>query len=130
MLQCQNPDQTAAFATGVLPYIYAFYRYTWSSAVLFCSLADQFPEPVRVEPIPFTPDLICHLRTHYAQSFRITLPTYVYRGCWHVVSRDFLVRYHHSLIIPYECRFSLTTELYDPKTFLTHAALLVQGSPH
>ena len=56
-------------------------------------------------------------------------PTY-YRGCWHVVSRDFLVRYHHSLIIPYECRFSLTTELYDPKTFLTHAALLVQGSPH
>ena len=67
MLQCQNPDQTAAFATGVLPYIYAFYRYTWSSAVLFCSLADQFPEQVRVEPIPFTPDLICHLRTLYAQ---------------------------------------------------------------
>ena len=27
-------------------------------------------------------------------------------------------------------RFSLTTELYDPKTFFTHAALLVQGSPH
>ena len=27
-------------------------------------------------------------------------------------------------------RSSLTTELYDPKTFLTHAALLVQGSPH
>ena len=77
VLQCQNPDQTAAFATGVLPYIYAFYRYTWSSAVLFCSLADQFPEPVRVEPIPFTPDLICHLRTLYAQSFRITLATYV-----------------------------------------------------
>ena len=77
MLQCQNPDQTAAFATGVLPYIYAFYRYTWSSAVLFCSLADQFPEPVRVEPIPFTPDLIRHLRTLYAQSFRITLATYV-----------------------------------------------------
>ena len=77
MLQCQNPDQTAAFATGVLPYIYAFYRYTWSSAVLFCSLADQFPEQVRVEPMPFTPDLICHLRTLYAQSFRITLATYV-----------------------------------------------------
>src|SRR3712207_7439331 len=24
-------DQAAAFATGVLPYIYAFHRYTWSS---------------------------------------------------------------------------------------------------
>ncbi len=76
MLQCQNPDQTAAFATGVLPYIYAFYRYTWSSAVLFCSLADQFPEPVRVEPYlysrldlppthplrPIIPDNARHLR--------------------------------------------------------------------
>ena len=56
-------------------------------------------------------------------------PTY-YRGCWHVVSRDFLVRYHHSLIIPYECRFSLTTELYDPKTFFLHAALLGQAFAH
>ena len=34
VLQCQNPDQTAAFATGVLPYIYAFHRYTWSSVDL------------------------------------------------------------------------------------------------
>ena len=27
-------------------------------------------------------------------------------------------------------RFSLRTEFYDPKTFLTHAALLRQGFPH
>ena len=56
-------------------------------------------------------------------------PTY-YRGCWHVVSRGFLVRYHHLDIISYIHRFSLTTELYDPKTFFTHAALLVQSSLH
>jgi hypothetical protein len=28
-------DQKAAFATGVLPDIYAFHRYTWNSAFLF-----------------------------------------------------------------------------------------------
>ena len=31
--------QQAAFATGVPPYIYAFYRYTWNSTCLFCTLA-------------------------------------------------------------------------------------------
>ena len=77
MLQCQNPDQTAAFATGVLPYIYAFYRYTWNSTTLSSTLACQYLWLYGVEPIPFTPDLICHLRTLYAQSFRITLATYV-----------------------------------------------------
>ena len=48
-------------------------------------------------------------------------PTY-YRGCWHVVSRGFLCRYRPSS--------SLLTELYNPKTFFTHAALLHQGFPH
>ena len=77
MPQRQSTGQAAAFATGVLPYIYAFYRYTWSSTALSCSLARQFPEPVPVEPVPFTPDLAGRLRTLYAQSFRITLATYV-----------------------------------------------------
>ena len=56
-------------------------------------------------------------------------PTY-YRGCWHVVSRGFLVRYRHeenSYSFPYS---SLTTEFYDPKTFFTHAALLGQTFVH
>jgi hypothetical protein len=48
-------------------------------------------------------------------------PTY-YRGCWHVVSRGFFVGYrHHS---------SPTKGLYDPKAFLTHAALLRQAFAH
>src|SRR5699024_8246675 len=35
--------QRAAFATGVLPYVYAFHRYTCSSTLLFCTQVFQFP---------------------------------------------------------------------------------------
>ena len=49
------------------------------------------------------------------------LPTY-YRGCWHVVSR--------SLFIKYRQFSSLIKEVYNPKTFILHAALLRQGCPH
>ena len=56
-------------------------------------------------------------------------PTY-YRGCWHVVSRGFLVGYRHYLISYYQIRSSPTTEFYDPKTFFTHAALLHQTCVH
>ena len=52
-------------------------------------------------------------------------PTY-YRGCWHVVSRDFLVDYRQIKASYYLYPSSPTTELYDPKTFFTHAALLHQ----
>ena len=56
-------------------------------------------------------------------------PTY-YRGCWHVVSRDLLVRYRHRMnSYSHSCSF-LTTEFYDPKTFFTHAALLHQTCVH
>ena len=48
-------------------------------------------------------------------------PTY-YRGCWHVVSRGFLLGYR--LIS------SPRTEVYNPKTFFPHAASLHQGFPH
>ncbi len=56
-------------------------------------------------------------------------PTY-YRGCWHVVSRGFLLRYRHSRGSYSPTRSSLATELYDPKTFITHAALLRQTFVH
>ena len=59
--------QIVAFATGVPPYIYAFYRYTWNSICLSCTPADQFPKLDGVEPHNFTPDLIRRLRTLYAQ---------------------------------------------------------------
>ena len=58
-------------------------------------------------------------------------PTY-YRGCWHVVSRDFLVDYRYRQQVnsySHLCS-SLTTEFYDPKTFFAHAALLHQTCVH
>ena len=53
-------------------------------------------------------------------------PTY-YRGCWHVVSRGFLLRYRH---LSFRSLSSLLIELYIPKYFFTHAASLHQGFPH
>ncbi len=54
-----------------------------------------------------------------------------YRGCWHGVSRCFLVRYRQAngLLLPLALRPS-PTGLYDPKAFITHAASLRQGFPH
>ena len=45
-----------------------------------------------------------------------------YRGCWHVFSRCFLVRYRHST--------SLLIELYIPKYFFIHAASLHPAFAH
>ena len=56
-------------------------------------------------------------------------PTY-YRGCWHVVSRGFLVRYRQGTGSYSGTCSSLTTELYDPKAFITHAAWLGQAFAH
>ena len=60
---------------------------------------------------PFTPN----------ESEQRLSPTY-YRGCWHVVSRDFLQRYRHFS--------SLLTAVYNPKTFIPHAALLGHAFAH
>ena len=56
-------------------------------------------------------------------------PTY-YRGCWHVVSRGFLIRYRQDVHSYLHVCSSLITEFYDPKTFITHAALLRQAFAH
>ncbi len=83
---------------------------------------SSFKCSLKVEPSGFTSDL----PSPYApftpsHSGQRSLPTY-YRGCWHVVSRSFLVRYS-----PFS---SLTTGVYNPKTFFLHAASLHQGFPH
>ena len=57
-------------------------------------------------------------------------PPTCYRGCWHVVSRGFLIRYRQISSISSRYHSSLITELYNPKTFIVHAALLGQGFPH
>ena len=56
-------------------------------------------------------------------------PTY-YRGCWHVVSRGLFFRYRHSQGISSLCLSSRIKEFYNPKAFITHAALLRQAFAH
>ena len=68
---------------------------------------------------PFTP----------SNSGQRSPPTY-YRGCWHVVSRGFLIKYRHSATISCSRRSSFITEVYNPKTFFLHAALLHQAFAH
>jgi hypothetical protein len=83
-------------------------------------LSRRFTPPTyKAAYTPFTPN-------HSGQR----LPPTYYRGCWHVVSRGFLVRYRQTEVISYPGRSSLTTELYNPKAFFTHAALLRQPFGH
>ncbi len=67
---------------------------------------------------PFTPN----------KSEQHSLPSY-YRGCWHEVSRSFLWRYRQSSVMN-RAGSSLLTELYNPKTFIAHTALLHQTFVH
>jgi len=50
------------------------------------------------------------------------LPLTYYRGCWHVISRG--------LFLGYRQYSSPRKEFYDPKAFITHAALLHQAFAH
>src|SRR5699024_3000826 len=58
----------------------------------------------RTACVPFTPN----------NSGQRSPPTY-YRGCWHVVSRGFLVKYCQGVSSYAHTCSSLTTEFYDPK---------------
>ncbi len=54
-----------------------------------------------------------------------------YRGCWHGVSRCFLERYRQAYRVLFpQVVLSSPTGLYDPKTFITHAASLRQAFAH
>jgi hypothetical protein len=56
-------------------------------------------------------------------------PSY-YRGCWHEVSRPFLFRYYQPCRLFTVRSCSRMTGVYNPKTFILHAALHHQGCPH
>ena len=77
----------------------------------------------RVEPGYFTCNLTSRLRTLYAQSFRTTLATYV-------LPRLLARSWPWLAVQVLSLSSSLPTELYNPKTFFTHAALLGQSSLH
>ncbi len=68
---------------------------------------------------PFTP----------SKSGQRLTPLY-YRGCWHRVSRVFLLRYNQTERLFTFQLYSRMTELYNPKAFITHAALLHQAFAH
>ena len=53
-----------------------------------------------------------------------------YRGCWHIVSRGFLIKYRQAIVISYYYLSSSITEFYIPKNFFIHAALLGQAFAH
>jgi hypothetical protein len=60
--------QQAAFASGVLPDLYAFHRYTRNSACLYMSPAQQYPLPCTgLSPGLSQTDLPSRLRALYAQ---------------------------------------------------------------
>ncbi len=59
--------QKAAFAIGVPPDLYAFYRYTGNSTFLYRTLARQYQMHSQVEPRAFTSDLTRRLHALYAQ---------------------------------------------------------------
>ncbi len=68
---------------------------------------------------PFTP----------SDSEQRSPPPY-YRGCWHGVSRGLFMRYRHTYgILPHKLSF-LIKELYIPKNFIAHTALLGQAFAH
>ena len=53
-----------------------------------------------------------------------------YRGCWHIVSRGFLLIYRPGKASYYLSFSWMRTEFYNPKAFFTHAALLRQACAH
>ena len=77
------------------------------------------PQTCRAAYTPFTP----------SNSGQRSPPTY-YRGCWHVVSRGFLLRYRQDRPLFADGFSSRTTGVYNPKAFLPHAASLDQACAH
>ena len=123
--------QESAFASGVLQDINAFHRYTLHSPSLsrtpskavssaLSGLSPEISHSTHLAAyVPFTP----------SKSEQRSGPLY-YRGCWHRVSRPFLLRYHQLRYVLGTLAFSLMTGVYDPKTFILHAASHRQTSVH
>ena len=57
-------------------------------------------------------------------------PPLYYRGCWHRVSRGFLLGYHQVPPLLAAVPFSPMTGVYDPRASILHAASLCQAFAH
>ena len=115
--------QQSAFATGVLPDIYAFHRYTGNSPYLYRTLvarsllliqgeALRFNNRLWQQPTnslrPIIPDNACHSRITAA------------------AGTELAVAYSSSTVRS----SSLIKEVYSPEAFIPHAALLRQAFAH
>ena len=120
----------AAFATGVPPYIYAFHRYTWNSTLPSALKFDSFQSILWLSH-----SLL--LQTYQTACARFTPnksgqrsgPTY-YRGCWHVVSRPFLVSYRHCVNFPLSHTFFSYNRALRSENLLHSRGVARSGFPH
>ena len=121
----------SAFASGVLQDINAFHRYTLHSGHL-----SRTPSRAVSSALPGLSPGISHLTCAAAyapftpsKSEQRSWPLY-YRGCWHRVSRQFLLGYPQlrGVLGPLAC--SPMTGVYDPKAFILHAASHRQAFAH
>ena len=124
-------SQEAAFATGIPPHIYAFHRYTWNSTSLSRTLVVQYRmqfqgwalgfhtrlfKPPTLALRPINPNNACTLRITAAAGTELAGASF--EG---TVSPGLYLDPGSS---------SLLTEVYDPKAFILHAALLGQSCLH
>ena len=125
------PFKESAFASGVLQDINAFHRYTLysdspsrtQSMVVSSALSGLGPEISHLTRLaayaPFTP----------SKSEQRSWPLY-YRGCWHRVSRQFLLGYTQLRNVLGFLACSPMTGVYNPKAFILHAASHCQAFAH
>ncbi len=115
--------QQAAFATGVLPDLNAFHRYSGRSTCPYrprrSTVSAALPRVSRgLSPPTRGP---AYARFTPSNSGQRSPPTY-YRGCWHVVSRGFFPGYRPTS--------SPGKAVYTPRGSLPHAASLGQACAH
>src|SRR5574341_520279 len=123
--------QMAAFATGVPSDIYEFHLYTGNSAILSGTLARQY----RVQFRGWAPGFHIRLTKPPTRALRPIIPNNACTLCITAAAGTELAGASFGGTVigpgcwpgPYS---SLPTVLYDPKTFITHAALLRQAFAH
>ena len=121
----------SAFASGVLQDINAFHRYT-----LHSDSPSHTRSTVVSDALPGLGPGISHPTRHAAyapftpsKSEQRSWPLY-YRGCWHRVSRQFLLGYTQLRNVLGFLACSPMTGVYNPKAFILHAASHCQAFAH
>ncbi len=120
--------QSTAFATGVPPDICAFHRYTGNSMLLYRTLATA----VSTGLSELSPELS---QSTYRAAYELFTPNKsgqrssptCYRGCWHVVGRDFFCRYRQ--FRPYRKRFTTLRPSSRTRRCCVRVSPIAQDSP-